>query len=239
MKKILLASGILFCGLALGGCYTVLHSPHLTSSAVPAYGEAEEAKEAWEEPERSQEEWRDLYSYPGSLAGYGSAGYGGSYGYGGYPLVLSSGYYGYAPDSYSRHYGYGPYSYGYDPYYRDAYGYYIPAGYKLITEAELDALRAGLTDSGQQEEEVDPEEQRLRELQEQRQAEEVWERRTQPRVRVAPQATPRTTTPAASGTSSTYTPRSTEKSSGSSSGEDASSSDSEDKGSARPRKRRR
>ena len=36
----------------------------------------------------------------------------------------------------------GPYSYGYDPYYRNSSGYYVPPGYELVSTRQLDDLRA-------------------------------------------------------------------------------------------------
>ncbi len=237
--------------LALAGCYTVLQAPRRLVDGPSADAEAR-AEQAARAPSSDEAQWADLYAYPG-LPGRYSGGYGGGYGYGGYRLGSDYYYYG-APAVYPYYsfYGYGPYSYGYDPYYRDSYGYYVPPGYKLVTQAELDALEASLEALRRAQPAPDPEAEQARKLEEQRQAQETWERRTQPTVRRSPTPTPKspdTAAPAAtsspaitsgSASSATPAPATTVRSADSSSkAAEADEPPAEPKPSGTPTKRRR
>ncbi len=227
--------------LLIGGCYTVFHAPHRTSSASPTY-EAERSS-------RDTAQWEDLYRYPGSPGGL-TGGYGGGYGYGGYggygyPQSPGIGFYGGGyPYTSSAYYGYGPFSYGYDPYYFGAPGYYAPPGYRLVTQAELAALEANIRAlererrEREQAEAEDPEERLQRELEEERRAREIWNQRNQPQDRPAPTLAP--SAEASRTAPSTYTaPQSSGGGSSSGSSSSGSSSSSEEESSPRPRRQRR
>jgi hypothetical protein len=240
MMKALLGTAILASLVALSGCYTVIQTLH-SRAPVTVAGTTPPSAEAAAAPSTEQsaeDQWQDLYRYPGTPGGtYG--GYGGTYGYGGYPMTTSQGYYGYAASPYYNYSGYGPSSYGYDPYYRDSYGYYVPAGYKLITEAELDAIRAGSGNTQPATDLPDPAELLRLQQEEQRKAEETWARRSRPQVQhAAPAPTVRQTGSTASSTSS-VAPPTTSKGSSSSPKSSSSAADSSTKSSTTPKKRRR
>ncbi|MFA6107681.1 MAG: hypothetical protein WDA75_02830 [Candidatus Latescibacterota bacterium] len=239
-NRILLGAGLLLCAVPLVGCYTVLSAPFPVGAVAPETGSVtvESATSAQDRLSGSgsatdTDQWEDYYRYPGIPSGVASSGYG----YGGYPYY-GSGYgssgYGYGYPGYG-YYGLGPAYYGYDPYYRDAVGYYVPAGYELVTAKELDELRAGrnaLQGQVTAPTEAELEAQRLEKA---RQEAEAWQRRLEPQVRSAPVATPT----AGSTTTTTSTPSATSKSSAGSSSSSTSSSGAAEKGSAEPRKTRR
>lgn len=240
-NRVLFGAGLLLCAVPLVGCYTVLSAPFPVKAVTSETGSAavESATSAQDRLSGGRsaadvDEWEDYYRYPGIPSGVGSSGYG----YGGYPYY-GSGYgsygYGYGYPGYG-YYGLGPAYYGYDPYYRDAVGYYVPAGYELVTAKELDELRAGrnaLQGQVTAPTEAELEAQRLEKA---RQEAEAWQRRLEPQVRSAPVVTPKTE----SATTTTSSTSATSKSSaGSSSSSSTSSSGSAEKGSAEPRKTRR
>ena len=234
IKYLLTTALALGASFALGGCYTILQDPHSAADLHESEWAADDEYERDARMGRFDDEDDDFYRYPGVPSsyggyggysypiiggGYGGYGYGG-YGYGGYPTPYGG--YGYG--------GYGPYSYGYDPYYTDSRGFYVPPGYELVSTRELDTMRASLANAAKAPQ-VD--ERALRE--EQRRREEVWGKRVEPRVRRAPTPTPRSTSavsapPATSSpTPSTYAAPPPPPASKTSSG----------KASAKPKKRRR
>ena len=216
MKIKLSCAAFGLCSLLLSGCYTVIQGPRTAADLDDrelgiTQGQAE--KSTAERFDDYEEEWDEYYRYPGVPGSYG-----GGYGYGGYPQYgygYSSdyGYYGYGYSPYYGYYGHGPSYYGYDPYYRDSRGYYIPAGYELVSSGNLNALASELSASRQALAELeDPsiaaaEEQRR--LEQQRREEEAWLRRVEPRVRETPTPTPRSSS---SSTSSYSAPSTTAKS---------------------------
>ena len=130
----------------------------------------------------SNDDLDDFYRYPGSTGGYGV--YNGGHGYGGYPSngygsSYGAGYYGvYNGYGYG---GYTPYSYGYDPYYSNNNNY-IPPGYELISNRELDEIRASIIELRNKPVVVDPKsEQEAVDLRK-----DVWVRRTKPQMRRTP-----------------------------------------------------
>jgi hypothetical protein len=243
-RRILLGAGLLLCALLLAGCYTVLSSPFPVGAASSTAGSttAEPATSAQDRlsgsgrsSASSADQWEDYYRYPGIPSGMAYSGYG----YGGYPYY-GSGYgtygYGYGYPSYG-YYGLGPGYYGYDPYYRDAVGFYVPAGYELVTAKELEKLRAA--QDVLQGPVTPPTEAELaaQRLEKERLEAEAWQRRLEPQVRSAPVATPKaesTATTSSSSSSATSKSSATTASSGS-----TSSSGSSEKKSAEPRKTRR
>lgn len=225
------------CSLLLSGCYTVIQGPRTAADIEDRDLVAVEEKGAsplMGDFDQREDRWDDDYRYPGSPGGYG--GYGNYGGYGGYPFYgagYRSGYgsYGYGGYPYSG-YGYGPSYYGYDPYYQDSSGFYLPAGYELVTDRELDELRASRRALAELNDQIDPAKEEQRQLEQQRKEEETWMRRVEPRVRSTPVATPRATT-VSSPSSSPAAPRATTSSSSS------SSTKSTKKSSAKPKKTRR
>ena len=213
-------------GFALSGCYTVLNDPF----AVQTLHEKVEQDRDYEE-RTAREETRaddDFYRYPGVPGSYGAYG-------AGYPIRgYSSGGYGrYGAYSSYGNYGYGPYSYGYDPYYTDNRGFYVPPGYELVSTRELDNLRTlSVGGRGEQSSTVD---QAAAAREEMKRQEDVWIRRSSPRVR-RPDPTPRSTTSIA--TPSAPAPSATRPSAASSSGASASKTSSGTER-ATPQKRRR
>ena len=172
MKIKLIYATFGLCALLLSGCYTVLYGPRMAVAPEESELAVVEEAEQYQPPvlgrydEYEEEDWDDFYRYPGTRSGYG-----GGYGYGGYPYYgngYNSGYdyYGYGPYPYYGYYGYGPSSYGYDPYYRDRGGSYVPVGYTLVTQRELDQLRA--SSQGGMVDQLDPAELEMRRLEQQR-----------------------------------------------------------------------
>lgn len=165
----------------LGGCYTVLSNPYSvqTMKDVDSDYQNSSAFEYYENDNNNDLD--DFYSYPGSTGGYGvyNGGYGYGYPYNGYGNGYGAGYYG----GYNG-YGYGgytPYSYGYDPYYSNNNNY-IPPGYELISNRELDEIRASIIELRNKPVVVDPKsEQEATDLRQ-----DVWLRRTKPHMRRAP-----------------------------------------------------
>ena len=241
MKIKLIYATFGLCTLLLSGCYTVLYGPRMTVVPEKSDLAVVEKTEQYEPPtldrydEYEEEDWEDFYRYPGLRSGYG-----GGYGYGGYPYYGDGyGYSGYGSYPYYGYSGYGPSSYGYDPYYRDRGGYYVPVGYELVTERELDDLRASSQAQDGLVDQIDSAELERQRLEQQRKEEEVWTRRVEPRVRPAPVATPRSTSSSGSSYSPPPAPSKPAASSSSSSGSSSSSSSSEKKSSPKPKKRRR
>ena len=138
--------------LVFSGCYTILQAPGFTSGR---YDTPTEEVYTWEGEANVTapsvgdfENDADLYPYgygPSRSAGVPVFGYDSLYGLYGYGSPNAYGPYG-GPYGglYSSGYGYGysagPYGYGYNPYYQDARGSYIPPGYELITTDALGAL---------------------------------------------------------------------------------------------------
>ncbi len=220
-------------GFVLSGCYTVLNDPF----AVQTLHEKAEQDRGYEQRTAREDAAADddFYRYPGVPGSYGSYGAGypirgytsGGYGrYGAYPLPYG------AYSSYGN-YGYGPYSYGYDPYYTDNRGFYVPPGYELVSTRELDNLRtSSVGGRGEQSSTVD---QAAAVREEMKRQEDVWIRRASPQVR-RPDPTPRSRTSIA--TPSAPTPSATRPSATSSSAAPASKTSS-GKERATPQKRRR
>lgn len=222
------------CGLLLSGCYTVIQGPRTAADVENKDLVAVEEKGTSPLMGDFDQRDDDYYRYPGAPGGYG--GYGNYGGYGGYPAYgagyrSGSGYYGYGSYPYYGS-GYGPSYYGYDPYYQDSGGFYIPAGYELVTGRELEELRASRRALAELNDQIDPGEEEQRQLEQQRKEEETWMRRVEPQVRSTPVATPRPTT-VSSPSSSPPAPRATTSSSSS------SSTKSTKKPSAKPKKTRR
>ena len=217
------------------GCYTVLNNPY----SVKTMNELESdsgyftALSSEDSEVSSQDGLDDFYRYPGSSGGYGGYGVYGGRGYpvgGYYGGPYGGGYYG-GYDSYGYG-GYSPYSYGYDPYYSNNNNY-IPPGYELISNRELDEIRASLIELRNKPVVVDPNsEAETADLREN-----VWLRRTQPHMRRVPVVGQERT--------SSYVPSSTNSTSKSSSGRTAStqstpaSKSTSEKSSALPKKKRR
>ena len=215
------------------GCYTVLSNPYSvkTMNELESDSGYSTASPSEDSQGSSQDGLDDFYRYPGSSGGYGVYGgrgypvggyyggpYGGSYYGGGY------GAYGYS--------GYSPYSYGYDPYYSNDNNY-IPPGYELISNQELDEIRASLIELRNKPVVVDPNsEAEAADLRE-----DVWLRRTQPHMRRVPVVGQERT--------SSYVPSSTPSTSKSPSGRTVStqstpaSKSTSEKSSAQPKKKRR
>lgn len=246
-KKKLLAVALACCAGALwSGCYTALQNPNAVSSLHEEEWAAEDdyvaSSDRYAEDIEATDD--DFYRYPGvpgSYGSYGGAGYPVSrYGrsYGSYYDYNNYGYGGSFPyGAYADYgaYGYGPSSYGYDPYYTDRRGYYVPPGYELVNTRELDDIRASLAQSGAGAKPLNSEAIRAQ----QRRKEEVWTQRAAPQMRKAP-------TPARSSASSISSPPSSSSSSPRSSVSASSSSSSSPaskttstKSSSKPTKRRR
>jgi len=238
-----------FCCLLLSGCYTVIQGPRTAADLDDRELVLVEERTEVSIPERSgeyEEEWDDYYRYPGVPGGYG-----GGYGYGGYPQYGGSSfssdndYYGYGYSPYYGYYGYGPSNYGYDPYYRDGSGYYVPAGYQLVSSGRLTGLAAELDATRQALAEMDNGEaaakEEKRQLEQQQREEEAWMRRVEPRVRETPKPTPRESSSSSSSSTSTYSaPSTTTKSSSpGSAASGGSAKSSSKKSSPKPRKTRR
>ncbi|MEW6750395.1 MAG: hypothetical protein AB1505_05390 [Candidatus Latescibacterota bacterium] len=236
-------SAVGVCSLLVGGCYTVLMGPRAPKVEETPVAVAPEGQQSREPAtlgrfgaDRGVED--DFYRYPGAPGGYG---------YGGYPFAgfgysSGAGYYGYGPYPGYGYYGYGPYSYGYDPYYQNTSGYNVPVGYELVTQSELDELRASREALDElQSDTRTPEEIEQQRLEEERQREEVWNRRVQSRLREAPTVTPREQPPTTTGTTApaTYTGSSSSGGSTSSGSGDSSAAKSSAKPSAQPKKTRR
>ena len=198
IKSLIFFSALLFTMLAVSGCYTVLNNPHAVADlhqSEVAYADEGGSEAA---PTSGQfDEQDDFYRYPGvrgSYGGYGGGGYGrGGYGGYGYPVgggYSSGGYGGGYGGNYDPYYsgGYGPNSYGYDPYYRDSAGFYVPPGFELVSTRELDQLRIGGLSAGTPT--VDPAAAAVLKKRE----ENIWMKRVEPQVRRAPTPTPRATT---------------------------------------------
>ncbi len=177
--------------VALSGCYTVLSDPYAVSTLHEhEYERADRDGQHDRSAERDAAAEDDFYRYPGVPGSYGAygAGYplrGGYYGagsYGAYPVPYG------AYSSYG-HYGYGPHSYGYDPYYTDSRGFYVPPGYELVSTRELDDIRASLADIQNG---VPSSVDQARAREQMRDKEDVWIRRAAPQMR-RPDPTPRST----------------------------------------------
>lgn len=186
----LLAMGA--CAVFLCGCYTVLRGPRLALPSVSEAPRPQGDEASAPTPAPADDVWGSPYG-----GGEASSRYG--YGYGGYPYSPYAGYpvygsYGYSPYSYYGYDGYGPYSYGYDPYYQSTASWYnVPVGYELVTDDELDALRASREALSELQNETREADALLR-SQEVQQRQEAWARRGEPRVRQAPAPEPRPTT---------------------------------------------
>jgi hypothetical protein len=165
----------------LGGCYTVLSNPYSVETMKEVDSEYYTSSVFENHENSSNDDLDDFYRYPGSTGSYG--GYYGGLGYGyppiGYGASHATGYYrnygGYGYD------GYSPYSYGYDPYYSNINNI-IPPGYELISNRELDEIRASLIELRNKPVVLDPNKEK--ETSDLRQ--DVWLRRTQPQMRRAP-----------------------------------------------------
>ena len=124
--------------------------------------------------------------------------------------------------------------YGYDPYYTDNRGFYVPPGYELVSTREAgDNLRtSSVGGRGEQSSTVD---QAAAAREEMKRQEDVWIRRSSPQMR-RPDPTPRSTTSIA--TPSAPAPSAT-RPSATSSGAAPASKTSSGKEQATPQKRRR
>ena len=211
IKNLILCSVLSLGGLLTSGCYTVISNPYaqadLHERQVAYAAEASPTVGQFDE----RDDMDDFYRYPGVRGSYGG------YGYGGYP----SGGFGYSSNG-----GFHPYG-GYDPYYRNSGGSYVPPGYELVSTRELDDLRSGAL--GAATPTVDPAAAaRLKEREEN-----IWMKRVEPRVRQAPTPTAR---PQA--VSAPRTPAATPRTSSASSAP-ASKSTGAKKSASPPKKRRR
>ena len=189
IKTLIFYSALPLIALLANGCYTVLSNPYQAADLHDnevAYADESKTPTVGQFDER--DEMDDLYRYPGvrgSYGGYGS-GYGGRYGSGyGYS---SGGYGGYGGNGYAPYYsgGYGPNSYGYDPYYRDSAGSYVPPGFELVSTRELDQLRLGGLSAG-----TPAVDSAAVAAQAKKREENIWMKRVEPRVRQTPTPTAR------------------------------------------------
>ena len=227
-KPLILAALLCISALLLSGCYTVILAPTTAREGSTADGDAARRADVKDEDSAARDWDDDYYRYPGAP--------GHSYSSHTYPQVIYDsryGLYGYGGygSGYPYYYDYrSAYGYGYDPYYSGYGGYsgsYVPPGYRLVDENELQQLEETIRQLSRQNSEPPPPATEPSLVQ--KREEEAWDRRSEPRVRSAPAVAPR---PAPSSSSSSgKAVRSAPKSS--------SSKSSSSKSSSRPKKRGR